>query len=306
MIPRPQRNTQPVVHEGYLPFGGLRTWYAVVGEGETAGKLPLLVLHGGPGFPSDYLQPLHALAQGRRVILYDQLGCGRSDHPDDVSLWTIDLFLEELSVVRRWLGLEHVHIFGHSWGGMLALEHVLSGAPGIASAIVADSLASVPEWRIAVRRLIDELSLPQRDALRRGLERGDLSAPLAREAMAEFDSRHLSRLNPLPECLQQSIRLALEDQQVYRTLWGMHELAPSGRLAEWDVRQRLDTINIPALVIGGRYDEMPPEITEDLHRRIPWSEHVIFEHSSHMPHLEETELFLQVTDDFLGRVEAYL
>lgn len=292
--------------DSYVPFRGHRTWTRTIGQGETGGRLPLLLIHGGPGLPSDYLEPLHALARGRRVIIYDQLGCGRSDQPDDPSLWSIDLFLEELSVVRRALGLDHVHILGHSWGGMLALEHALTGAPGIASLVAANAMASVPEFRIAVRTLVDALPLEQRDALRRGLDAGDLTDPLTQQAIAEFDARHLTRLNPLPECLQRSIRLALENTQVYHTLWGQHELDPSGRLRTWDVRHRLGEITIPTLVLGGRHDEMTPEITADLHRRIADSEYVLFEESGHTPHLEESDLFVRVVDDFLGRVEAYL
>ena len=55
---------------------------------------------------------------------------------------------------------------------------------------------------------------------------------------------------------------------------------------------------------GGRYDEATPAITETVHRAIPGSEWVIFENSSRIPHVEETERFLQVFDNFLNRVEA--
>ena len=65
--------------EGTIPYAGGETWYRVVGEGEDPGKLPLLCLHGGPGAPHDYLEPLEKLAAtGRRVVFYDQIGCGRS------------------------------------------------------------------------------------------------------------------------------------------------------------------------------------------------------------------------------------
>jgi proline iminopeptidase len=72
--------------EGTIEVPGGRVWYRSVGEGGT----PLLCLHGGPGFTHYYLEPLEALAGRRRVIFYDQLGCGRSDRPDDASLWTVE------------------------------------------------------------------------------------------------------------------------------------------------------------------------------------------------------------------------
>ena len=88
--------------EGFVSFCGYNVWYRIVGKGEKAGQFPLLCLHGGPGVPHDYLEPLEAMAAtGRRVIFYDQLGCGNSDQPHDPSLWTVDLFVEEVDVVRQ-------------------------------------------------------------------------------------------------------------------------------------------------------------------------------------------------------------
>ena len=85
------------IHEDFISFHGYKTWYRIVGTQEEEGKLPLLCLHGGPGTPHDYLEPLEAIAAtGRRVIFYDQLGCGNSDHPHDPSLWEIELFVEEV------------------------------------------------------------------------------------------------------------------------------------------------------------------------------------------------------------------
>jgi proline-specific peptidase len=102
--------------EGTVPFRGYSTWYQVVGElPATRGKLPLLVLHGGPGVPHDYLQDLSGLAnEGRAVVFYDQIGCGKSDHPDDPALWFIDTFVDEVAAVRDALDLDQVHLFGHS------------------------------------------------------------------------------------------------------------------------------------------------------------------------------------------------
>ena len=128
--------------EGLIEFRGHNVWYRIAGDSEGPGKLPLLCLHGGPGAPHDYLEPLEEMAaEGRRVIFYDQLGCGNSDQPHDPSMWTVDLFVEEVGVVRRALGLERVHILGQSWGGMLAMEYALTQPEGLASLIVADSPA---------------------------------------------------------------------------------------------------------------------------------------------------------------------
>src|SRR5438094_297013 len=130
--------------EGTVKFRGYDVWYRIVGQAEQSGKLPLLCLHGGPGVPHDYLEPLEALAgNGRRVIFYDQLGCGNSDQPHDPDLWTVALFVEELGVVREQLGLARTHLLGQSWGGMLAMQYMLTQPAGIASLTVASSPASM-------------------------------------------------------------------------------------------------------------------------------------------------------------------
>jgi proline-specific peptidase len=109
--------------EGFVPFRGYQTWYRVVGDRDEPGKFPLLTLHGGPGAAHDYLEPLEAMAAtGRRVIFYDQLGCGKSGKPHDPSMWTVPLFVEEIAAIRQALGLARIHLLGQSWGGMLAME----------------------------------------------------------------------------------------------------------------------------------------------------------------------------------------
>src|SRR5438067_923211 len=114
------------IKEGYIPFRGYKTYYKIVGQ-KSAGKLPLLVLSGGPGSPHNYLLDLKWLAKsGRQVIFYDQLGCGLSDDPKDESLWSIDLYIDEINTIRQKLKLPDIHLLGHSWGGMLAIEYLLT------------------------------------------------------------------------------------------------------------------------------------------------------------------------------------
>lgn len=147
------------VQEGFIPIHGHKVWYRRVGE-IVAGVVPLLCLHGGQGAPHDYLEPLEAIAKtGRAVIFYDQLGCGNSDHVHDPSLWTIDLFVNELREVRKALGLKDVHILGQSWGGMLTLRYALTKPKRLVSLILADSLASMTQWVSEANRLRKELPL---------------------------------------------------------------------------------------------------------------------------------------------------
>src|SRR5437660_10380888 len=86
------------LQEGSIPVvNGHKVWYQIVGGGGTQEAVPLLILHGGPGCPHDYLENLSLLAsENRRVIFYDQLGCGKSDLPDDLSLWTVERVADEV------------------------------------------------------------------------------------------------------------------------------------------------------------------------------------------------------------------
>ncbi len=133
-----------------LPVEGGNIWYQIVGTGK---GLPLLTLHGGPGFPHDYLETLAALGDERPVIFYDQLGCGKSDRPSDLSLWRTGRFVRELMQLREALGLERFHLLGHSWGTMLAVEYLLAGGTGVERLILASPALSMPRWIEDARRL---------------------------------------------------------------------------------------------------------------------------------------------------------
>jgi L-proline amide hydrolase len=294
------------VSEGYMPFRGLRTWYRVVGDPAwDAERAPMMVLHGGPGATHDYLEDLARLADGRRrVILYDQLGAGNSDHPHDPSLWTVALFVEELAALRRHLGLERVHVLGQSWGGMLGMEYALTQSAGLLSLIVADSPASIPHWVAEANRLRGELRPDVQATLLRHEANGTTDAPAYQEAMLVFYRRHVCRLDPWPDCVQRTFAKIAEAPEVYTTMNGPSEFHVVGVIKDWDITARLGEIRVPALLISGRYDEATPEIMEEVHRGIPGAEWVIFEHSSHMPHVEEQERFLTVVNEFLDRVEG--
>src|SRR3712207_366629 len=153
-------STPSARREGFLPFRQFRVWYRIVGELDqpAPGRFPLLVLHGGPGGSHNGLEPLGALAQsGRPVVFYDQLGGGNSDRPDDPMLWNIDLFVEEVGAVRRELGLERVHVLGHSWGAMLALSYALRQPSGLLSLVLVGGLASSPLHMAEVDKLREQL-----------------------------------------------------------------------------------------------------------------------------------------------------
>ena len=291
------------IKEGFIPFRGYRTWYRTVGDREEPGKLPLICLHGGPGASWDYLEPLEAMAEtGRRVIFYDQLGSGNSDEPHNPALYTVALYVDEINSVRNALGLEHVHILGQSWGGMLAMEYALTQPAGLAGLILADTGSSLPQWAAEAKRLVSGLPPEVQQTLRDHEEAGTTDSPEYKKAYRVFSLRHICRLDPRPECVTRMA--AKPGDEVYQTMWGASEVNITGTLKDWDITARLGEIHNPTLVVCGRYDEATPVLAETIHRGIPGSEMAIFEHSAHFPHIEETERYLQVLGRFLSQVES--
>ena len=293
----------PRATEGYVPFRGYRTWYQVVGDIPAAGsKLPLLVVHGGPGFPHDYLDDLARLSDaGRPVVFYDQLGCGKSEHPDDPGLWVMDTFVEELATVRAALGLDRVHLLGHSWGGWLALEYALSKPGGLASLVLASTCASIPAFGAETRRLKQSLPRQTQGILDRHEAAGTTDDPEYLAAALGYYTQWVCRLDPFPEHVLHSF-LNLSDD-VYQTMQGP-EWNVTGNLKDWDVTARLGEISLPVLVTSGRYDEMTPMLVGPLVTGIEGAEHVVFQESSHMAMAEEPDRYREVLGSFLDGVEA--
>jgi len=217
--------------------------------------------------------------------------------------WTVPLFVEELGVVRQALGLERVHILGQSWGGMLGMEYALTQPPGLVSLTVADSPASMPQWVAEANRRRAELPFDIQATLLKHEVAGTTDAPAYQEAMLVFYRRHVCRLDPWPECLNRTFDKLAQAPEVYNTMNGPSEFHVIGVIKDWDIVDRLGEIQAPTLVISGRYDEATPAIAETVHRGIPGSEWVLFEHSAHTPHLEESDRFLQVVAGFLDRCE---
>jgi len=292
-------------HEGFVLFHGYRTWYRIVGDPEDEGKLPLLCLHGGPGMSHDYLEPLEGIAEtGRRVIFYDQLGCGRSDHPHDPALWKVELFVEEVGAIRKSLGLDQIHLLGQSWGGFLAQEYLLAKPSGVQSLILANSAASTQRWIEEANLLRANLPAEVQQTLKEHEEAGTTDDPAYIFATDVYYHRHLCRLDPWPDCLNRTFENLSRDPEVYNTMWGPSEFRCTGTLQNWDIESQLGEIHIPTLILSGEYDESTPAINEVLHRGIQNSESLVFEDSSHTPHLEATQKYLQALTNFLSRVDA--
>jgi proline-specific peptidase len=237
----------------------------------------------------DYLLALEALAEsGREVVFYDQLGAGHSDQPNDVAFCTIEYFISELDDIRRALALERIHLLGHSWGGMLAMEYALRRPPGLLSLVAASTTASMPRLIAEISRQREQLPL-------------DLRTQVSQDSLLAYMRRHICRLEAWPEILIRTLEQSARNDFVMRTMVGPSIFEITGSLREWDVTHRLGEIDLPTLVTCGRHDQTSPALAGEIAGRIRAGELRIFEDSSHTPHLEEPGVYLEVLAAFLTR-----
>lgn len=295
--------SSPDIVEGTAPFGDHETWYRITGDLRGA-KPPLFVLHGGPGCTHDYVDSFKRLAaSGRAVVHYDQLGNGRSTHLRDkgADFWTVELFLRELGNLIDHLGVGSAyHVLGQSWGGMLGAEFAALRPAGLKSLVIADSPASMELWLAAAAELRARLPADVLETLVHHEEAGTTGSPAYIAATNVFYERHVCRVLPLPDEVARSFTAIADDPTVYHTMNGPSEFHVIGTLKTWSMVGRLGTIAVPTLLISGRHDEATPSTVQPFADEIPDVRWRIFEESSHMPHVEETELCMQVVGDFLA------
>lgn len=277
-----------------------QVWTRSIGGGATSERTPLLILHGGPGVPHDYLEGLEALASERqRLIFYDQLGCGRSDRPDDPARWRLPRFVAEVDLVRQALGLEQVVILGQSWGGMLAIEYALGQPAGLQGLILANSAASAQLWGEETSRLRAALSAEVRAVLDQHEAAGTTDSRAYQAAMLEFYRRHVIRLPHWPEPVQRAFE---QIGQPYGVMWGPSEFYITGNLKDWDRTPRLGEIQVPTLLISGEHDESTPRINQAMLDALPNAEWRLLEGCSHLAHAEAPETYLAAVSAFLDRL----
>ncbi|WP_330343138.1 proline iminopeptidase-family hydrolase [Streptomyces sp. NBC_00557] len=288
--------------KGTVPFGDFKTWYRI--SGDPGSPLPaLVVVHGGPGSTHDYLRGMEVFAAvGWPVVLYDQLGNGGSTHLPDKGedFWTPQLFLDELDNLLHRLGVaDNYVLFGQSWGGLLVARHAAARPAGLRGLVIANAPASYPLWLREMAVLRAQLPPGVNEVLLRHEAAGTTDSEEYHEAMRVFYEKHVCRLKPWPRDYQASFYEITNDPTVYRTMNGPSEFHVIGTLRDWGVEDCLPDIEVPTLVLSGRYDEATPETVRPYAELIPDARWEIFEESSHLPHLEEPERFIATMIEYL-------
>jgi proline iminopeptidase len=280
--------------------GKYNVWTKRVGHGATK----MLTLHGGPGFPHDYLEPMEDFLpqNGIEFYYYDQLGVGNSDVPDDLSLWTVDRYREEVEQVRKGLGLDQFILYGHSWGGMLGMEYALAHQDHLKALIISDMTAGITEYEAYAQKLLAELSDADRATLKKYEDAGNYDAPEYQQIMMEkVYASHVLRMNPWPEPALRAFNKL--NAKIYNTMQGPNEFVITGNLKEWNRFNDLSRIKVPTLVIAGRFGTMNPDDIKRMGKLIPNSR-VVLTDGSHLEMYDDQDRYFREIVKFVKEVES--
>jgi L-proline amide hydrolase len=292
--------------EGLLDFGDYSTWYRITGDLHS-GLTPLIILHGGPGCSHDYLDNLAALAEsGRAIVHYDQVGGGRSTllPTKGEEFWNVDLFLRELDNLLDGLGVvADYHLLGQSWGGMLAAEHAVRRPQGLRSLTLSNSPASMALWSSEAKVLRSRMDPAVAKVLDFHEVQGTTGDPEYLKATQIYYDEHVCRVVPNPPELLRTTHFMSLDTTVYNVMNGPNEFHCVGTLRNWTIAERAHLIDVPTLLLSGRYDEATPRTVQPFYDEIRGARWEIFELSSHMPFIEERERYLEVVDAFLAETD---
>jgi proline iminopeptidase len=301
---QPGRSAAP--REGRIPVGKASLYFREIGRGQ-----PVIVLHGGPDFDHGYLLPdLDRLADGFRLIYYDQRGRGRSgDHvqSEDVTL-TSDV--DDIDKVRQFFHLESPALLGHSWGVVLALEYALRHPTRVSQMILMNPApASASDFAVLRRAYTQKLGADmdrQREIMASAAyKEGDPEAVAARYRL------HFKPALERPEDYEKLMAImkagfisqgkegiakarAVEDR-LMRDTW---------RADGYDLLPKLRNLSIPTLVISGDHDFIPGEIAVHVARAIPSARLVTLRNCGHFAYLECPGDVRNAFDDFFRGIPA--
>jgi len=292
------------VADGRIAVPGGNVFWRRFGNGS---GIPLLVIHGGPGLTSGYLESFTALSDARPVFMWDQLDCGRSDCPKNPDLWTLERFVEELDLVRAALTPGPVHILGHSWGTTLAMEWLVTRRPGgIASVTFASPCLSTPRWIRDARALVAQLSPDGQAAIAEAERTGNFQSPGYQAAVwGEWMRAHIVRQLP-PESIESLIGSLVEQNanlEMLEYMWGPSDFTVTGSLRSFDRTSDLGTLAMPVLFQCGEFDEARPDTVREQAGITPNAELAIIAGAGHLTMIDAPELANGAIRNFLARVE---
>lgn len=286
-----------IVH--HIPYKGYYTFCYTFGDVKSG--IPLIILHGGPGGCDERYEPLEQLAdQGIPLIFYDQLGCGYSKVPKGNShLWDFKLYLDELENVIKYFGLKEFYILGHSWGGMLALEWVTTRKhDGLKKMVLFSTLPSTKIWNDEHIKMLDSFPENERVALLNEFNNKEYNKKDYKAGIKRFYAEHVAKKKDKKYVFKRK-KFPKTNREIYGKMWGKSELFGTGTLLEWNTIPNLKNIEIPTLILSGKFDESTLEMNRVMNKEIKNSKWVVLEKSHHIGYAEEPDIALDEISKFI-------
>jgi len=287
------------------PKGSFNVWVKRFGNNP---RIKVLLLHGGPAATHQYMEVFESFfpKEGFEFYEYDQLGCGNSDKPADTSLWVLDRFVEEVEQVRQAIKADstNFYILGNSWGGILGMQYALKYQSNMKSLIVANMVASCPEYGKYAVDVLEKQMDPK--VLKEILDfeaKGDTQNPRYNELLGTYYyNEHICRLNPWPEPVNRAF--ASLNYTIYKMMQGPSEMGIGGNLANWDIKDRLKEIRIPTLMIGAKHDTMDPKAMEEQSKLVQKGRYLYCPNGSHLSMYDDQKVFFDGVIKFIHDVDG--
>ena len=286
------------------PVGTFKVWTKRFGNNP---RIKILLLHGGPAMTHEYMECFESFfpKEGFEFYEYDQLGSYYSDQPKDSSLWTTDRFVEEVEQVRKAIGADssNFYLLGNSWGGILAMQYALKYQANMKALLVANMMASCPEYGKYAEEVLAKQMDPKVLAEVKGLEaKGDYNNPRYMELLIpNFYHEHLCRLKEWPDGVNRAMKHA--NEEIYVMMQGPSEFGIAGRLATWDIKSRLKEIRIPTLMEGAKFDTMDPKAMEEQSKLVQRGRYLYCPNGSHLSMWDDQQVFMTGVIQFIKDVD---
>lgn len=286
------------------PVGSFKVWTKRFGNNA---RIKVLLLHGGPAMTHEYMECFETFfqRQGFEFYEYDQLGSYFSDQPKDSSLWTTARFVEEVEQVRQAIGADssNFYLLGNSWGGILAMEYALKYQQHLKGLLVANMVASAPEYGRYAEEVLAKQMKPEVLSEIKAIEaKKDFNNPRYMELLIpNFYQQHLCRLKEWPDGFNRSMKHV--NGEIYTMMQGPSEFGISGRLAKWDIKNRLKEITIPTLMIGAKHDTMDPNAMEEQSKLVKNGRYLFCANGSHLSMWDDQQVFMTGVIQFIKDVD---